>query len=39
MKNKSISGFGKSYIRLFKVSARKMFDDGNELNLKTNGSG
>ena len=31
MKNKSISGFGKSYIRLSKVSARKMFDDGNEL--------
>ena len=31
MKNKSISGFGKSYIRLSKVSARKMFDNGNEL--------
>lgn len=31
MKNKSISGFGKSYIRLSKVTARKMFDNGNEL--------
>lgn len=31
MKNKTISGFGKSYIRLSKVTARKMFDDGIEI--------
>lgn len=31
MKNKTISGFGKSYIRLSKVTARKMFDKGIEI--------
>ena len=31
MKNKCISGFGRSYERLSKVMARKMFDKGNEL--------
>ena len=31
MKNKNISGFGRSYERLSKVMARKMFDKGNEL--------